>query len=65
MNIPVSIKVNGRKLPADSGFPYRYYAQTLELSPEDAEEIVDMIRAKAKAARKQTETKESTEPPPF
>lgn len=48
--VTIHVKCNGRKLPPNSGFPYRHFVQELVLPMDEAESLIDDIRAKAKAA---------------
>lgn len=47
--VSVTIRVNGRKLPAKHPFPFRSYSQTVELPADVAEAMVDAFRASAKS----------------
>lgn len=60
--VKVTIKVDGRKLPPEAGFPFRHFVQTVEIAPDVAEELVDSFRMLAK--RKPAEKDDGYEPFP-
>lgn len=49
--VTVSIRVNGRKLPPKSGFPFRSYVREVEIAPEAAEQLVELVQTFAKKAK--------------
>lgn len=59
--VTVSIRVNGRKLPPKSGFPFRSYVREVEIAPDAAESLVELVQAYAKKAKAET-TREQDKP---